>query len=78
MKNILKRIGISVRSEGIIEEYGTAKELKILSYDIIGEPGFNYANFSNTNEYLNRIKIEFDRQKLNQDRKEKLDKLKKL
>lgn len=65
MRGILNKIfGISQRCKGEVNKNGEVTITKILSYDLVGEPGFSDA-----------ILKDNEREELLKKRKEKLDKL---
>ena len=69
-KNILNNLGVSQRSIGKVEDDGTVTITKILSYDLVSNPGFSKC------EFLTEIDFsEIKRQRLLNDRKEKINKL---
>lgn len=73
MRNIFNNIGISSRSKGQIEDNGLIDYIDIFSYDIVSNPGFNAAYILTEEE--RRRQIELERQKLKQERIEKINKL---
>ena len=75
MKNILNKIGISRRSEGVVVN-GVVKEIEIISYDLVSDTGLPI-DFSDTSELLLRIQKEVKRQDLIEDRKKKINNINK-
>lgn len=75
MKNVLNNIfGISQRSKGKIEDDGTVTIQEILSYDLVANPSFSDANFSDIEEQKRLLDL-LKRQELLKNRKEKINKL---
>ena len=77
MKNLWNKFGVSKRSEGHIDENGNVVIDKILSYDVVDNPGFSNAriDWSDINDLLKRIQEMLKREELLKSRKEKLEKL---
>ncbi len=76
MKNLFNKIfGISQRCTGNIDEDGKVTVTEIISYDIVADPPFSNATFSEINELHWRIQKELARQELVFSRKQKLDRL---
>jgi hypothetical protein len=76
LKNFFNKIfGISQRSTGTIDEDGRVIDIDIFSYNMVSDPGFSNATFSEINELHWRIQKELARQELLKTRKEKLDRL---
>lgn len=76
MKNILNNIfGISKRCKGTVDKNGYVKVDEILSYDIVSDPPFDSASFSDINEIQNKILKELERQQLLKSRREKINRL---
>jgi len=76
LKNLFNKIfGISQRCAGSVEVDGRVTVTEIISYDIVSDPPFSNAKFSEINELHWRIQKELARQELLKTRKEKLDRL---
>ena len=75
MKNLLNKIfRVSQRGTGKVEE-GRVTNYELVSYDIMPEPGFPNATFSEINDIHKQIQRELVRQELLKTRMEKIDKL---
>lgn len=70
MKNIFR--SLSARGRGQIKD-GLITEYELFSFDMISSPGVNGAYIMTEEEM--RLQIEFERQKLKQERVDKLNKL---
>lgn len=77
MKNLFNKIfGISQRCTGNIDEDGKVTNIEIISYDLVVEPGVDYADMSQRWKYEEeRVRREMERQALLKSRREKIEKL---
>ena len=77
MKNLFNNIfGISKRCEGKVESDGNVTITKIISYDVVADPGFDYADMSQRWKYEEeKVRREMERQALLKSRREKIEKL---
>lgn len=70
------KFGISKRCEGKVESDGNVTVYKIISYDLVADPGFDYADMSQRWKYEEeRVRREMERQALLKSRREKIEKL---
>lgn len=77
MKTLLNKIfGVSQRCTGEVDENGKVTVTKIISYDLVADPGFDYADMSQRWKYEEeKVRREMERQELLKTRREKIDKL---